>query len=433
MGEQAVEDKRELKAPKTYTEQVEKLISNNVHVDDRESAEQFLQRVNFHRFSGYMLQWRQHREKSLLDPEYCVTFEKVRKIYEFDVELRDFLLHYLGVIEIYFRAIISYEVANSMCKTKHDQHYKYKTYREKRRLFAKKLIEEVSQKIEKYKETDIANHYKDIYGGKYPIWVLVEVMSFSDLSKYYSYLPDEIRGKIAARLGQGTSVVERDMEALSVLRNCCAHNGRLYNKKLDPPPHHPPNLLKKRKHFKKESLFSFILATVRYLPTEEERHSYIDGFKRIKEKYNSILDNKITGITEDYLSMLHSNEMSKDELLEITFELNDQIAKTQKVDKKRSDYWKARKAKITKIAAHMLRFFVILLPSIVSIAVSEIIKAKSAIWIGVALTVASFIATRVFGLASGLIERWAFSVADWYLKKRMPPQDQEDIIKTGSD
>lgn len=427
MGEPAEEAKRELKAPKTYAEQVEKMVSNNIRVDDRESAEQFLRRVNFHRVSGYMLQWRLDKEKSLLDPKHCVTFEKVRRIYEFDAELRDFLLHYLGVIEINFRAIISYEVANSMCKTKHDQHYKYKQYRDKKRRYAKELIEKVSQKIEAYKETDIANHYKDIYGGKYPIWVLVEVMSFSDLSKYYSYLPDEIRGKIAARLGQGTSVVERDMEALSVLRNCCAHNGRLYNKKLDPPPHHPPKLLKIHKRFKKASMFSFILAAVRYLPTEEERHSYIDGFKQIKEKYDSILDNEITGITEDYLSMLHSNEKSKDELLETTFELTDQIARTKKDDKGRSDYWKARKAKATKTATHILRLLVIFLPSIVAVAIFEIIKAQSAIWIGIALSAASFAATYVFGLASGIIESLASTIATWYLKCRMPPQDQACI------
>lgn len=427
MEEQAVEEKRELKAPKTYAEQVEKLISNNVRVDDRDQAERFLRRVNFHRFSGYMLQWRLEKENSQLDPGHCVTFEKVRQIYEFDAELRDFLLHFLGIIEINIRAIISYEVANSMCKTKHDQHYKYKQYREKKRRYAKELIEKVSQKIEAYKETDIANHYKEIYGGKYPIWVLVEVMSFSDLSKYYSYLPDEIRAKIAARLGQGTSVVERDLEALSVLRNCCAHNGRLYNKKLDPSPHHPPKLLKRRPQFKKASLFSFILAAVRYLPTEKERHLYIDGFKKIKEKYDGILDNEITGITEDYLSMLHSNEMSKDELLEITFALNDQIAQTQKGDKKRSEYWKTRKERVTKIAAVLLRLLFVALPSIAAIAICEYFKAQNAVKIAVVviLTVVAFIVPALIAQVKKPIEKWANNIAVWYLKKRMPPQDRK--------
>ena len=381
-----------------------------------------------------MLQWRRNKDNSLLAPEHCVTFEKVRRLYEFDAELRDFLLHYLSIIEIYFRAVISYEVANSMCRNKHDQHYKYKIYREKKRLFAKNLIEEVSQKIEKYKETDIANHYKDIYGGKYPIWVLVEVMSFSDLSKYYSYLPDEIRGKIAVRLGQGTSVVERDMEALSVLRNCCAHNGRLYNKKLDPSPHHPPKFLKMRPHFKKASLFSFILAAVRYLPTEKDRHSYIDDFKRLKEKYDGVLDNEITGITDDYLSMLHTNEKSRDELLEVTFELNDQIAQTQKDDKERSNYWKTRKEKTIKTTTKILRFLIVVFPSIAAIAICELFKAHYAFEIvGVSLSVVSFITTSLVGRLNKRIEKWATVMTTQHLVKRMPPQDYAFIIENTTD
>jgi len=125
--------------------------------------------------------------------------------------------------------------------------------------------------------------------------------------------------------------------------------------------------------------------------------------------------------------MLHSNEKSKDELLETTFELTDQIARTKKDDKGRSDYWKARKAKATKTATHILRLLVIFLPSIVAVAIFEIIKAQSAIWIGVALSAASFAATYVFGLASGIIESLASTIATWYLKCRMPPQDQACI------
>ena len=49
----------DLKKPLTFDEQLDKLIAHGMIVTDREKAKGILKRVNYYRFTGYALQFRQ--------------------------------------------------------------------------------------------------------------------------------------------------------------------------------------------------------------------------------------------------------------------------------------------------------------------------------------------------------------------------------------
>lgn len=49
----------DLKKPLTFDEQLDKLIAHGMIVADREKAKDILKRVNYYRFTGYALQFRQ--------------------------------------------------------------------------------------------------------------------------------------------------------------------------------------------------------------------------------------------------------------------------------------------------------------------------------------------------------------------------------------
>lgn len=78
------------------------------------------------------------------------------------------------------------------------------------------------------KKKDYINHYIMKY-GYVPLWVLVNALSLGTISKFYEYMKQPLRVKIAKHF----SVNEGDLcvyiKMLAFWRNLCAHDERLYD------------------------------------------------------------------------------------------------------------------------------------------------------------------------------------------------------------
>lgn len=79
----------DLKKPLTFDEQLDKLATHGMIITDREKAKDILKRVNYYRFTGYALQFRQDPSSS--DYIAGTTFETVYHLYKVDEILRDTL------------------------------------------------------------------------------------------------------------------------------------------------------------------------------------------------------------------------------------------------------------------------------------------------------------------------------------------------------
>lgn len=77
----------------TFDEQLDKLVAHGMIITDREKAKDILKRVNYYRFTGYALQFRQAPSGS----DYIVgtTFETVYHLYKVDEILRDTFRRYI--------------------------------------------------------------------------------------------------------------------------------------------------------------------------------------------------------------------------------------------------------------------------------------------------------------------------------------------------
>lgn len=84
--------------------QLEKLESRGLIIDDPKEAEQFLWHLNYYRFSGYCLAFEQSRHSF----QSGTTFSQIRAAYDFDVKLRDLLTEGLEVIEVDTRSAIAH-------------------------------------------------------------------------------------------------------------------------------------------------------------------------------------------------------------------------------------------------------------------------------------------------------------------------------------
>lgn len=91
-------------------------------------------------------------------------------------------------------------------------------------------------------------HYRETYDrpAMAPVWMVAEMMSFGQLSRWYSNLSDRaLRNRIARPLALPETVLVPLVRNLTDVRNICAHHGRLWNRGFRHPPkiaHKPADL-----------------------------------------------------------------------------------------------------------------------------------------------------------------------------------------------
>lgn len=298
----------DLKQPLTYEEQLNRLLEHGLLLasDKRNYYVEILKKVNYYRFTGYALQFRIGENDS--DFVAGTTFDQIYDIYLFDEELRNTLRKYIEIAEVYYRSQIAYNFSLAKCKNPpHNQHYDEKNY------YNKKGFHEVMETFQKeknyYKDSLIVKHHKNKYSGKMPLWVIVELMSFSNISKLYNSMYFSEKDIIAHAVGTGRSVLENNLHCLSVLRNKCAHAAKLYNTEYNPPASLPVNFMRQNPQVKNNSLFAYVLVLIRRLPSEEYRKDLCDEISFLLEKYKGKIDLNKMGFPSNYNLLIEKNIM----------------------------------------------------------------------------------------------------------------------------
>lgn len=290
-----------LKHPLSYEEQINRLKEHGMIIDDPVKAESILHRINYYRFSGYALQFR----KATNDSSYVdgTSFDIVLKLCEFDSDLRHLLRKYLEVIELYYRTVISHEFAMRKCiNPPHDQHYNEKNYYDKIRF--REIRSNFQKEKSYYKDSLIMKHHKKKYGGKMPLWVMVEMLSFSSLSKLYNCMYYSEKHAVANVPGINSSVLGNHLHSLSVLRNKCAHSARLYNTTLRPSVKLSSSFLRKYPAVKNDSLFAYMIVLVKRLPEMKQRQDYVDDILSLIDSYKDVLDIDLMGFPDNAANIL---------------------------------------------------------------------------------------------------------------------------------
>ncbi len=94
-----------LKPPKTFEEQLAILSRRGLIIEDHAKALTILSKINYYRFSAYLLPFRDAKTKKYKE---VTTFAQVYKVYEFDRRLRSLLQAIIEPIEILLKTRIAY-------------------------------------------------------------------------------------------------------------------------------------------------------------------------------------------------------------------------------------------------------------------------------------------------------------------------------------
>jgi len=223
-----------MKSPTTVSEQINLLKARGLVFKDEIKAINILSQNNYYRLTGY---WRKYQiNPDEKDDRFVsdATFEEIIEIYELDAELRNLLLKGTGIFEICFRSKFAYHAAHSVQNgsilyLEQNSYNNNISKKEEPEDLLKEINKELQRSNEKY-----VTHFRKI-GERLPIWVAVEILTFSTISKMFSrWTNKDVVKKVSQQFKLFKNYAETILviRALTNLRNLCAHQARIWNKEL---------------------------------------------------------------------------------------------------------------------------------------------------------------------------------------------------------
>lgn len=221
--------------PTTIDQQLKLLESRGMIISDKTFATDFLNKVSYYRFVGYALHYEKFKDR-IRTHKYKdnTTFEDVTSIYYFDDKLRSVLFDAITHIEVAFRTQLCLKMS---LKTK-DSHWQLNRRHVKSQFNHVKFIGDIEREIKRSKEIFIKSYIDKYTEPKLPAsWMLIEIISFGNWSKIYKSLEYiDVKKDIASYFNIKSFLLESWIQSITVVRNICAHHGRLWNISLTTKP-----------------------------------------------------------------------------------------------------------------------------------------------------------------------------------------------------
>lgn len=172
------------------------------------------------------------------------TFTEVVGLYEFDRHLKALVQSGLERVEVALRSQIGHQLG-AIDPMAHTDPVHFRPTFDHSAWWAT-----AQGRVQRARGRDeFVDHHHAFYGGRIPIWVLTDVLDFSDLSKLYAGLKSSDQKAVSDWFGVGlppsATRSQRQkwrakppltnwLEHLAIVRNICAHHGRLWNRPLTP-------------------------------------------------------------------------------------------------------------------------------------------------------------------------------------------------------
>lgn len=276
------------KPPLPIARQIQILKDRGLIINDEERAYRYLSFISFYRLRAYTYPYQNNTKPD--HPFYPdISFDQILQTYLFDRKLRLLVFDAIERIEIALRTQIIYQYAIS-----HGSHWY-----ENRNLYRKKYyfdrdLNLIDKELKRSNEVFI-KHYKNTYSepARPPVWMTFETISMGLLSKIYENLQlSPEKKKIARMFGLGhPKVLESWMHSLSVIRNICAHHGRLWNREIPASmkfPKNPNGVWLKNNDFSKGKMYMALSSILFFLNTIIPNNHFKDKLNNLINTYPDI-------------------------------------------------------------------------------------------------------------------------------------------------
>lgn len=168
-----------LKPFQTYEEQIALLRNRGMLINNENYAIRYLQNYNYSHLNPYFKIFLNSNDQFMPD----TSFENVIEILHLDIRFKELIWLFLQRIELKFKTSVAYSLGREYTSYgfySSDLYQNTDSYFDELRVFEK--IKKQNNKRE------LITHHKKHYGDLYPIWVIVDIFSFSQISLFYSKL-----------------------------------------------------------------------------------------------------------------------------------------------------------------------------------------------------------------------------------------------------
>ena len=296
-------EKKEQQRATTVQEQICNLKDLGLQFDDTDKAKDVLSRVSYYRLiKAYAIEYKKNDGTFVENTK----FKDILKLYEFDAALRHILSPNIEMIEIHLRAAIANYIGVKYGPLAYlDQSIIQSTE------YYEDLMNNIHDMVEKNSNSPIVRNFRTNYkDGNLPIYALVEICSFGDISKLFKILKNADKKEIATSFGVGYTYLESWMETLVFVRNVCAHYGRLYNARIKKRP----KLYKQyyQAGVANGMVFAVILC-IKHLLDEKQRCRFLDDIsEHICQMNDEGIDISRIGAKKEWKKLLYDgNEQTK--------------------------------------------------------------------------------------------------------------------------
>lgn len=210
----------------TVDEQISLLFNRKLKIKSNSRTKKFLLENNYYRISGYTNLMR-NNDRFFSD----TSFNNIMDIYNFDIKFRNVISYFLEIAEVHLKSIYIYKFSEKHGPFGYLKPENFSNYE----LYSKTIKTVKYYKNKRVRYEKYLKHYKnDLPNNKLPFWVIIEMFTLSNIDSLYSISPIETQNDVAKMLGLNFNfanmALKNYMDWLVMLRNICAHGGRIYGR-----------------------------------------------------------------------------------------------------------------------------------------------------------------------------------------------------------
>ena len=226
------------KQPTNISTQLAMLKQRGLLISDEDNALKQLASISYFRLASY---WKIFEtEETTHQFANGTRLEDVISLYTFDRELRSIIFTAIQDIEVALRTRIIHFFSLS-----HGAFWFMDASKFNSRSIFQTCLDNVQVELGRSKEEFLQEHFAKYSSPSMPpVWKTLEIVSFGNLSKLYANMKDvEVKKLVAKSVGLPQyTYLESWMRSLTVLRNCCAHLARAWNRRYPTMPQLPRRL-----------------------------------------------------------------------------------------------------------------------------------------------------------------------------------------------
>lgn len=211
------------------SEQIESLKNRGLTIQDEQKASHYLSNISYYRLRAYTYPFQDNNDSNHPFIKK-VSFEQIIQLYVFDRQLRLLIFNAIEKIEIALRTQIIYQYS-----LMYGSHWHLNPSLYNNSVYFAEQIASLNKEIDRSNEAFI-KHYKKTYTApkEPPCWMSLEVSSMGLLSKIFANLKkDNCKKSVAFHFGlKDEDLLKNWMFCFSILRNICAHHGRIWNRRF---------------------------------------------------------------------------------------------------------------------------------------------------------------------------------------------------------